>query len=76
MLLPWFEDRQTAQMTPKKLLQVMAGLFLLAGLAALAFGAVRYFGGEPLADYGVMAIGGIFWLLCSAVALFLRARLP
>lgn len=63
-------------MNAKKLLQVMTGLFLLAGLAGLALGAARYFGGEQLADYGVMAIGGTFWLLCSAVALFLRTRLP
>lgn len=62
-------------MTPKKLLQVMAWLFLLAGLAALAFGAARYFSGAQVADYGVMAIGGTFWLLCSAVSAFLGARL-
>jgi hypothetical protein len=62
-------------MTTKKLLQVMSRLFLLAGLAGLAVGVWRYFSHGSLADYGVMAIGGTFWLLCSGVSAYLGARL-
>lgn len=62
-------------MTTESLLKVMAWLFLLAGVVGLAAGAGRYLSGGSPAEYGVMAIGGTFWLLCSAVAFFLRSRL-
>ena len=62
-------------MTTKSLLKVMAWLFLFASVAGLAAGAAGYFSGEPLADYGVLAIGGTFWLFCSAIAAYLRSRL-
>ena len=62
-------------MTAQSLLKVMAWLFLLAGVVGLAIGAWRYSGADSPADYGVLAIGGAFWLLCSAVAFFLRSKL-
>lgn len=63
-------------MTNKSLLSVMAKLFLLAGIVGLAAGAWLYLSGNPVADYGPLTIGGAFWLFCSAVAVFLRSRLP
>lgn len=63
-------------MTTKSLLKVMAWLFLLAGVVGLAISAAVHLRGGPPADYGVPAIGGIFWIFCSAVAFFLRGRLP
>ena len=62
-------------MTAQSLLKVMAWLFLLAGVVGLAVGAWWYSGAGSPADYGVPAMGGAFWLLCSAVAVFLRSRL-
>jgi hypothetical protein len=76
MSLPWSEDHEAAQMTTKSLLRVVAWLFLLAGLGGLGGGAWQYGSGGSPAEYGVLAIGGTFWLICSAVALFLRTRLP
>ena len=63
-------------MTTKSLLKVMAGLFLFAGVGGLAIGAWLYWSAATVADYGLPAIGGTFWLFCSAVALILRSRLP
>ncbi len=63
-------------MTTKSLLKVMFWLFLLAGVAGLAAGAWQYLNAGSPADYGVLAIGGTFWLFCSSVTLFLRTRLP
>ena len=61
-------------MTTPSLLKVMSWLFLISGVAGLAIGAATYLGGGPPATYGAAAIGGIFWLLCAAVAFFLRSR--
>lgn len=63
-------------MTNKSLLSLTAGLFLFAGVVGLAIGGWLYVGGAAVADYAALAIGGAFWLFCSAVALFLRSRLP
>lgn len=62
-------------MTTQSLLKVMTWLFLFAGVAGLAVSGSQYLRGASLADYGVMAIGSTFWLLCSAIAFFLRSRL-
>ena len=58
-------------MTAHSLLKIMAWLFLLAGIVGLVIGVASYFLGSSPGEYGVMFIGGTFWLCCSAVAFFL-----
>lgn len=62
-------------MTNKSLLSVMARLFLFAGVVGLAVSVGAYLGGGSPALYGVAVIGGTFWLVCAAVAFFLRSKL-
>ena len=62
-------------MTAQSLLKVVAWLFFCAGMVGLAIGAASYLGAGSASEYGVMFIGGTFWLLCSAIAFFLRSRL-
>jgi len=62
-------------MTTKSFLKVMAWLFLLAGVGGLAAAGWLCWNSAAPADYGVPAIGGTFWLLCSAIAFYLRLRL-
>ena len=62
-------------MTAQSLLRVMAWLFLFAGIVGLAIGGASYFLEGSPNEYGVMFIGGTFWLFCSAIAFFLRSRL-
>jgi hypothetical protein len=38
-------------------------------------GMLKFFGGGTPAEYGVMGIGGGFWLLSSVVAIHVRAHL-
>jgi len=61
--------------TNKMLLDVMIWLFFLGGLFGFAMGMLKYFGGGTAAEYGVMGIGGGFWLLSSAITIHIRARL-
>ena len=58
-----------------KLLQLMTWLFLLGGLFGFAMGMTKFFGGGSPAEYGVMGIGGGFWMLSSAITIFIRAKI-
>ena len=58
-----------------KLLQLMTWLFLLGGLFGFAMGMNKFFSGGSPAEYGVMGIGGGFWMLSSAITIFIRSRL-
>jgi hypothetical protein len=59
----------------KTLLSIMVWVFFLGGLFGFVMGMLKYFGGGTAAEYGVMGIGGGFWLLCSAIAIHIRTRL-
>ena len=58
----------------KNLLSLMVWLFLLGGLFGFAVGMMKFFGGGTPAEYGVMGIGGGFWMLSSAITIYIRAQ--
>ncbi len=58
----------------KALLNVMVWLLFLGGVFGLIMGLSKFFGGGPPAEYGVMGIGGGFWLLSSAITIYIRHR--
>jgi hypothetical protein len=59
----------------KMLLNLMIWLFFLGGLFGFVMGMSKFFGSGSPAEYGVMGIGGGFWLLSSAITIYIRARL-
>ncbi len=59
----------------KGVLAVIIWALFIGGLFGGAAGMFKFLtGGTPL-EYGVMGIGGGFWLACSALAGFLRRKL-
>jgi hypothetical protein len=58
----------------KNLLLVLTWLFFLGGLFGMGMGFAKFFGGGTPAEYGVMGIGGGFWLLSCAIVIFIRNR--
>jgi hypothetical protein len=58
----------------KTLLNIMVWLFFFGGLFGFAMGMLKFFGGGTPAEYGVMGIGGGFWLLCSAISIHFRTQ--
>jgi len=59
----------------KTLLNIMIWLFFLGGIFGFLVGILKFYLGGTPAEYGVMGIGGGFWLLCSAITIQIRARL-
>lgn len=59
----------------KALLGTMVWVFFLGGLFGLAMGMVKFFAGGTPAEYGVMGIGGGFWLLGSAITIYIQDQL-
>ena len=60
----------------KSLLGLMVWVLFLGGLFGLAMGMMKFFGGGTPAEYGVMGIGGGFWLLSSVIAIHVKGKLP
>ena len=58
----------------KNLLTILVWLFFLGGLFGMVMGVVKFFGGGTPAEYGVMGIGGGFYLLASVLVLYIRKR--
>jgi len=58
----------------RTLLSIQVWVLFLGGLFGMVMGFVKFFGGGTPAEYGVMGIGGGFWLLSSAIAIFIRRR--
>ena len=56
----------------KKLLGLMVWLFFLGGLFGLVMGLAMFFRGGAPSQYGVMGIGGGFWLLSSAITIYIK----
>jgi len=59
----------------KTLLNIMIWLFFLGGLFGFVMGMSKFLREGTPAEYGVMGIGGGFWLLCSAITIYIRDRL-
>jgi hypothetical protein len=60
----------------RSLLGIMVWLFFLGGLFGFAVGLTKLLGGGDPGEYGVMGIGGGFWMLSSAIVIYIRAKLP
>lgn len=58
----------------ENLLTIMVWIFFLGGLFGFAMGLMKFFGGGTPAEYGVMGIGGGFWLLSCAIVIFIRRK--
>jgi hypothetical protein len=58
----------------KTLLSILVWVLFLGGLFGMAMGMTKFFGGGTPAEYGVMGIGGGFYLLSSAIVIFIRRR--
>jgi hypothetical protein len=59
----------------KQLLDGIIWLLFLGGLFGFLAALVRLFGGGTPDEYGVLGIGGGFWLISSAVAIYIRNKL-
>lgn len=59
----------------RKMLGVMQWVLFLGGLFGLGAGLVTLFDGSDPAVYGVLGIGGGFWLLASALTIHIRTHL-
>jgi hypothetical protein len=58
----------------KTIRSILTWLLFLGGLFGMVMGFVRFFGGGTPAEYGIMGLGGGFWLLSSAIVIFIRRR--
>jgi hypothetical protein len=58
----------------KTILSILTWLFFFGGLFGMTMGFVKFFVNGTPAEYGVMGIGGGFWLLSSAIVIFIRRR--
>lgn len=58
----------------KTLLGLAVWLFFLGGLFGFAMGMMKFFTGGSPAEYGVMGIGGGFWMLCSVITIAIKAK--
>jgi hypothetical protein len=56
------------------LLSILLWLFVLGGLFGMAMGMAKFFGGGTPAEYGVMGIGGGFYLMGAALVILIRKR--
>jgi hypothetical protein len=59
----------------KSLLDGIIWLLFLGGLVGFVMALLTLFGGGTPEEYGVLGIGGGFWLISSAVAIYIRNRL-
>lgn len=59
----------------KGILAVIVWALFIGGLFGGAAGMFKFFTGGAPTEYGVMGIGGGFWLISSALAGFLRRKL-
>ena len=59
----------------KTLLSVLIVIFLLGGLFGMFMGFIKVFGGGTPAEYGIMGGVGGFWLLSSAIVIFIRNQI-
>ena len=58
----------------RTLLSITMWLLFLGGVFGLIMGLRAFFGGGTPAEYGVMGIGGGFWLLSCSITIYIRSR--
>lgn len=58
----------------RTLLGILIWLFFFGGLFGMVAGFLKFFGGGNPVEYGIMGIGGGFWLLSSAIVILIRQR--
>ena len=59
----------------KSILDGIIWVLLAGGLVGFAMALLKLFGGGTPDEYGVLGIGGGFWLISCAVAILIRHRL-
>ena len=59
----------------KSLLDGIICLLFLGGLVGFVMALLKLFGGGTPEEYGGLGIGGGFWLISSAVAIYIRNKL-
>jgi hypothetical protein len=58
----------------KNLLNVMTWMLFGGGIVGFGMALLKLFGGASPNEYGVLGIGGGFWLLASAVTIFIKKK--
>lgn len=58
----------------KSMLDAIIWALFLGGLVGFAMALLKLFGGGAPEEYGVLGIGGGFWLISSAVAILIRSK--
>jgi len=58
----------------KMLLNVMTWMLFAGGVVGFAMALLKLFGGAAPSEYGVLGIGGGFWLLASAVTILIQKK--
>jgi len=58
----------------KSLLALSVWLLFLGGVFGLVVGVMKYFGGGTPMEYGIMGIGGGFYLLSSAIVIQIKNK--
>lgn len=59
----------------KSILDLLVWVLLLGGLIGLVMALIKLFGGGTPEEYGVLGIGGGFWLLSCAISIYIRSKL-
>jgi hypothetical protein len=59
----------------KSLLGSLVWLLFLGGLFGMVVGIMKFFGGGAPTEYGIMGIGGGFYLLSAAIVIYIRDRI-
>ena len=59
----------------KTILSILMWLFLLGGLFGMITGLVKFIQNGTPAEFGVMGVGGGFWLLSCAIVIYFRHKM-
>jgi hypothetical protein len=59
----------------KQILSALSWLFILGGLYAFVNGFILLLKNATPAEYGVLGIGGGFWLLSSAIVIYIKNKI-
>lgn len=59
----------------KTLLNVLIWVLFLGGLFGFVVGMIKFFGSGTPVEYGVMGIGGGFYLLAAGISIYFRDQL-
>ncbi len=59
----------------KNVLTFLSWILILGGLFGFANGLIFFFTGGTPAQYGVMGIGGGFWLLSASITIYIRKQI-